>query len=145
MKPPPQQTGWTFERGLIVDLFAGGSAGGIHVAEVRAFLIAYYGAENDGQDVRKPMRTITTKHRLGLVTVHGVDYQIVDIGMRMLRPEPELLRAQFGRFAKGYDLSAAETEEAKTMLIGNSVCPEMAEALILSVVGRQPVRTRRAA
>src|SRR5690606_23242588 len=61
------------------------SAGGIHVAEVRAFLTAYYGSDSTGgQLVTEPLRTLTAKHRLGLVTVAGVDYQITDIGLRML-------------------------------------------------------------
>jgi DNA (cytosine-5)-methyltransferase 1 len=108
------------------------SAGGVHVAEVRAFLTAYYGDDHTagkGQGVLEPMRTLTAKARLGLVTVEGVDYQIVDIGMRMLEPN-ELLRAQFGRFAAGYDLSAARTKAGKVRLIGNSVCPQAAEALV---------------
>jgi len=73
------------------------------------------------------------------VTVQGVDYQIVDIGFRMLEPH-ELLRAQFGKFAAGYDLSAAKSKAAKVRLIGNSVCPEVAEALV-----RANVRGDRAA
>lgn len=106
------------------------SAGGIHVAEVRAFLTAYYGDDaTSGQSLFEPSRTITSKHRLGLVTVEGTEYQIVDIGMRMLEPH-ELLRAQFGRFAADYDLSAARTKSAKVRLIGNSVCPEVAEAIV---------------
>jgi len=108
------------------------TAGGIHVAEVRAFLTAFYGSDGTpgkGQSLRAPSRTITAKHRLGLVTVEGSDYQIVDIGMRMLEPH-ELLRAQFGRFAAAYDLSAAKTKSAKVRLIGNSVCPEVAEAVV---------------
>jgi DNA (cytosine-5)-methyltransferase 1 len=56
--------------------------------------------------------------------------------MRMLEPH-ELLRAQFGRFA-GYDLSEATTKAAKVRLIGNSVCPEMAEALVAANVA-EPV------
>jgi DNA (cytosine-5)-methyltransferase 1 len=106
------------------------SAGGIHVAEVRAFLSVYYGSDGTGgQLLTEPMRTITARHRLGLVTVEGVDYQIVDIGFRMLEPH-ELLRAQFGRFAGGYDLSIAKTKKDQIRLIGNSVCPEVAEALV---------------
>lgn len=106
------------------------SAGGIHVAEVRAFLTTYYGQDTTGgQTLFDPARTITAKHRLGLVTVEGTEYQIVDIGMRMLEPH-ELLRAQFGRFAETYDLTAAKTKSAKVRLIGNSVCPEVAEALV---------------
>lgn len=105
------------------------SAGGIHVAEVRAFLAVYYGSDAGGQSLFDPARTLTARHRLGLVTIEGSDYQIVDIGMRMLEPH-ELLRAQFGRFAETYDLSAATTKSARVRLIGNSVCPEVAEALV---------------
>ncbi len=97
---------------------------------VRAFLTAYYGSESEGgQSLTDPLRTVTTRDRLGLVTVAGVEHQIVDIGMRMLEPH-ELLAAQFGRFAAGYDLSAAKTKAAKVRLIGNSVCPEVAEAVV---------------
>jgi DNA (cytosine-5)-methyltransferase 1 len=106
------------------------SAGGIHVAQVRAFLTTYYGSDGTGgQALDEPMRTIRSKHCFGLVTVEGVDYQIVDIGFRMLEPH-ELLRAQFGKFAEGYDLSLAKSKAAKVRLIGNSVCPELVEALV---------------
>lgn len=56
-----------------------------HFGEVRAFLIKYYG-DATGQDIEKPLDTVTTKDRFGLVTIEGVDYQIVDIGLRMLEP-----------------------------------------------------------
>jgi len=65
-----------------------------------------------------------------------------DIGLRMLEPH-ELLRAQFGRFAASYDLSRAPTKAAKVRLIGNSVCPEVAEALVRANL--RGVRERRAA
>lgn len=116
------------------------SAGGIHVAEVRAFLTAYYSTgTSHGQSLDEPARTITAKHKLGLVTVSGTDYQITDIGLRMLDPH-ELLRAQFGRFAREYDLSRAKTKAAKVRLIGNSVAPEVAEALIAANIERGAVR-----
>jgi DNA (cytosine-5)-methyltransferase 1 len=106
------------------------------LVQVRAFLTAYYGSEAEGgQALGEPMRTLTTRHRLGLVTVAGAEYQIADIGMRMLEPH-ELLRAQFGRFASSYDLSAAKTKSAQVRLIGNSVCPEVAEALVAANLGR---------
>jgi len=109
---------------------AGGERGGVHIAEVRAFLTAYYGSDGTGgQQLSLPLRTVTGRDRLGLVTVAGAEFQIVDIGMRMLQPH-ELLRAQFGRFAERYDLSFAKTKKAKVKLIGNSVCPEVAEALV---------------
>ena len=113
---------------------AGGDRGGVHIAEVRAFLTAYYGSDGtSGQQLIEPLRTITARHRLGLVTVRGADYQIVDIGLRMLQPH-ELLRAQFGRYAETYDLSAARTKAAQVRLIGNSVCPEVAEAIVAANV-----------
>ena len=92
----------------------------------------------------EPMRTVTAKARLGLVTVKGVDYQIVDIGLRMLTPA-ELLRAQFGRFAKKYDLSSATTTRDKVRLIGNSVAPEVAEALVRSNIARREMTRIRSA
>ena len=61
------------------------TAGDGHFGEVRAFLIKYYG-EGTGQDVKEPLDTITSRDRFGLVTINGVDYQIVDIGLRMLEP-----------------------------------------------------------
>lgn len=116
---------------------------GFHVAEVRSFLVAYFGSERDGQGLREPVRTVTTKDRLGLVTVHGVEYQIVDIGLRMLEPH-ELLRAQFGDFAAGYDLSAARTKTAKVRLIGNSVCPDVVRALVAANLPRAARKERAA-
>ncbi len=118
------------------------TAGGNHIAEVRAFLAAYYGSGDVGQDLREPLRTVVTKDRFGLVRVDGVDHVITDIGMRMLEPH-ELLRAQFGRFASTYDLSAAKTKSAQVRLIGNSVCPEVAEAVVRANV--TPTQSRRAA
>jgi DNA (cytosine-5)-methyltransferase 1 len=107
-----------------------GSNGSVHVAEVRAFLTAYYGSDGTGgQLLTEPMRTLTAKARLGLVTVDGVDYQVADIGFRMLEPD-ELLRAQFGEYAADYDLSLATTKKDQLRLIGNSVCPDVAAALV---------------
>jgi DNA (cytosine-5)-methyltransferase 1 len=121
---------------------SGGGRGGGHIAEVRAFLTAYYGSDGPGgQQLTEPLRTITAKHRLGLVTVLGYEWQLSDIGLRMLEPH-ELLRAQFGRFADAYDLSAAPTKAGKVKLIGNSVCPEVAEVLVRANFDEQ---ARRAA
>lgn len=60
--------------------------------KVRAFLARYNGT-SIGQDVRDPLSTIDTRDRFGLVTVDGTDYEIADIGMRILTPR-ELYRAQ---------------------------------------------------
>lgn len=100
------------------------TATGQHLAEVRAFLVKYYGTAV-GQSLKKPMHTITSKDRLGLVTVAGVDYQIVDIGLRMLTPR-ELARAQ--GFPDTYILTG--TKSSQVAKIGNSVCPDVARALV---------------
>lgn len=120
------------------------TAGGIPVTEVRAFLVKYHGGERGhmrGQQLDLPIRTVDTANRFGLVVVDGVEHEIVDIGFRMLEPH-ELLRAQFGRFAEGYDISAARTKARKVKLIGNSVPPEMAEALVAANLDEE---VRRAA
>ncbi|MBJ9695720.1 DNA cytosine methyltransferase [Burkholderia cenocepacia] len=108
------------------------SAGGTHHAEVRAFLIKYYGEGGQWQDAREPMHTIPTRDRIGLVTIHGEDYAIVDIGMRMLTPR-ELARAQ--GFPDSYVLDPIVngkplSKSAQVRMIGNSVCPDVATALI---------------
>ena len=55
-------------------------------------MLKYYG-QGGGQTLDEPLHTITTKDRFGLITVAGQEYQIIDIGMRMLTPR-ELFRAQ---------------------------------------------------
>ncbi len=107
------------------------SAGGKHHAEVRAFLTAYYGSDQD-TPLDEPMHTVTTKPRFGLVTVAGQQYEIADIGMRMLQPR-ELYRAQgfpdayvIDRGAEGRPL----TKEAQVRMCGNSVCPPVAAAIV---------------
>ena len=110
------------------------SAGGVHAAEVRAFLIKYYGNEQDGHGLESPIGTVTVQDRFGLVTVtiEGEEYVIVDIGMRMLTPR-ELFNAQ--GFPPDYIIDAdAEgrpiTKTAQVAKCGNSVCPPLAEALV---------------
>lgn len=107
------------------------TAGGWHIGEVRAFLVKYFGTEQDPR-LEEPLATATTKHRFGIVTVHGEQYQIVDIGMRMLTPR-ELFRAQ--GFPDSYiiDRTADGTPVSKTdqiRMCGNSVCPQVAAAIV---------------
>jgi DNA (cytosine-5)-methyltransferase 1 len=83
---------------------------------------------------------VTSRDRFAVVVVDGDEYEIADIGMRMLQPE-ELIRAQFGRFAESYDLSAARTKTAKVRLIGNSVCPEVAQAIVGANIATASQRT----
>lgn len=107
------------------------TAGGNHAALVYAFLASYYGV-GIGQDVRDPMRTIPTHERFAVVMVDGTPRVIVDIGMRMLTPR-ELYRCQ--GFEDGYVIDIVHdgkplTKGEQTRLVGNSVCPQVAEALV---------------
>jgi DNA (cytosine-5)-methyltransferase 1 len=107
------------------------TASGTHVGEVRAFLMKYYGTDQDPKLV-EPLHTVTTKDRFGLVTVKGEEYRIVDIGMRMLSPR-ELYRAQ--GFPENYIIDRDShgkpiTKTEQVAKCGNSVCPPIAEALV---------------
>jgi DNA (cytosine-5)-methyltransferase 1 len=104
---------------------------GGHFGEVRAFLLKYYGTDQDPQ-LRAPLHTITSKDRFGLVTVEGTDYAIVDIGMRMLTPR-ELFRAQ--GFPPEYVIEPVVngkplTKTAQVRMVGNSVVPQLAAAIV---------------
>jgi DNA (cytosine-5)-methyltransferase 1 len=119
------------------------AGGGGKSALVQAFLIKYYGT-GDGQTLDDPLHTITTVDRMGLVMVRGEPWRIVDIGMRMLQPH-ELFAAQgfpadyiHDRLADGTRLS----KKAQVRMVGNSVCPPVAAALVaanLSVQQRSEV------
>ena len=107
------------------------SAQGTHHAEVRAFLVKYYGTDQDPA-LREPLHTVTTKDRFGLVMVHGEPYAIVDIGLRMLTPR-ELYRAQ--GFPESYQIDCGAdgrplTKTAQVRMCGNSVCPPLARAIV---------------
>ncbi|WND05608.1 DNA cytosine methyltransferase [Acinetobacter soli] len=114
------------------------TASGGHFAEVRAFLTAFYGNERDGTSIDNPLRTIPTRDRFGLVTVGQQQYQIADIGFRMLQPH-ELFKAQgfpesyifsYGIDEHGNTLKLTKTEQ--TRMVGNSVPPQLSRALVLA-------------
>lgn len=104
-------------------------AGALRVA---AFLISYYGTENTSA-ADAPAPTVTTKDRLGLVTVFvkGTPYVIVDICLRMLQPH-ELYRAQ--GFPASYIIDKGAdgkpfTKTEQVHMCGNSVSPPPMAAL----------------
>lgn len=114
---------------------------GQHLAAVRAFLLRYNG-QGIGADPQMPLPTITTKPRFGIVTVRGEQYEIADIGMRMLAPR-ELYRAQ--GFPDSYVIDITFngkplSKELQIKFAGNSVCPDVAAALVAANVrGSQAV------
>jgi site-specific DNA-cytosine methylase len=102
--------------------------------KVYAFLVKFYGTAKVGRPLTAPLDVVTTKGRFGLVlvTVAGVDHVLVDIGMRMLTPR-ELFLAQGFPADYTIDIEVDQkklTKEAQIRLVGNSVCPQLAAAIV---------------
>lgn len=103
------------------------TAGGTHLAEVRAFLVRHGGAVEP------------------VVRVAGETYAVADIGMRMLQPR-ELFRAQ--GFPDSYVIDpvvdgAPLSKTAQVRMVGNSVSPPMARAIVEANFERAVVSTRQ--
>lgn len=127
----------------------------------------YGGNENDGAPLVRPLPTITTQdHHALVLTAFGRErraevetflaefsvrhtptlfnsastgFQIVDIGMRMLTPR-ELFRAQ--GFPESYVIDPIHNGKrlsatAQVRMCGNSVCPNVAAAIVLANLGQQ--------
>ncbi|AMO48866.1 DNA -methyltransferase [Enterobacter sp. FY-07] len=108
------------------------TAGGLHVGEVETLLTSGDYSEERAQQVLAFLRQYCGPECDGLVTIDGVVYRIVDIGMRMLQPA-ELYRAQ--GFPEWYiiDRDYTGTTYAKDKQVarcGNAVPPPFAEALV---------------
>lgn len=125
---------------------------GGHAGLVASFLAKYYGT-GDGDEVSNPAPTITTKDRFGLVTVQykGDPHIIADIAMRMLQPR-ELYLAQgfppeYRITCQIWDLKRSRlrwlTKTEQVRMVGNSVCPPIASALVRANVPEMIVREYR--
>jgi len=107
------------------------SCSGAHHAEVQAFLVKYYGTSY-AQAADEPLDTVTAKDRFAVVTIHGEEYIITDIRMRMLQPR-ELFNAQ--GFPSDYiiDTDADGNPYPKSKQVarcGNAVTPPVPAALV---------------
>lgn len=91
------------------------------------FLIVYYGSDGSGgwQPLDRPLRTLTTLDRFGLVTWDGRTPML-----RMLQV-PELKRAM--GFDDDYHLSFGSRRD-KIKILGNGVCPPVMEAVVRSLI-----------
>lgn len=107
-----------------------------HFGLISAFLIKYYGSGGSCQTIDRPLDTITTKDRFGLVNVEinvqGEKYAIADIFLRMLKPEE--LKLMQG-FPKDYIIDRdirwrSYPIKEQVARIGNSVVPIMAQKLV---------------
>lgn len=107
------------------------SCSGAHHAEVQAFLVKYF-STGTPKSVDEPLDTVTTKDRFALVTIHGEEYIITDIKMRMLQPR-ELFNAQgfphdyiIDRDAEGHPYPKSK----QVARCGNAVTPQVPAALV---------------
>jgi DNA (cytosine-5)-methyltransferase 1 len=95
----------------------------------RSFLIVYYGSDGAGgwQRLDRPLRTLTTLDRFGLVTWEGKEPML-----RMLQVD-ELRRAM--GFPKIYRFEHGSRRD-KIKMIGNGVCPPVMSAIIQTMTER---------
>lgn len=107
-----------------------------HFGLISAFLIKYYGSGGSCQTLDRPLDTITTKDRFGLVNVvteiNGEKYILKDIFLRMLNPEELKLCQGFPKdyiIDRDYKWRKYPVSE-RVKRIGNSVVPIMAKALV---------------
>ena len=101
------------------------------IGEGEPFLIVYYGSDAGGgwQTLDRPLRTITTIDRFGLVTWAGREPHL-----RMLQV-PELMRAM--GFTGNYSLDGVGKRRDRIRLLGNGVAPPVMEAVIRALTGEQ--------
>jgi hypothetical protein len=92
------------------------------------FLIVYYGSDGSGgwQPLDRPIRTLTTLDRFGLVTWSGHTPML-----RMLQV-PELRKAM--GFDQTFILDKGSRRD-NIRLLGNGVCPPVMEAIVRTLVG----------
>lgn len=113
---------------------------------VSQFIMEYYGC-GTGQNLKEPLHTIVTKDRFALITVLGNEYVILDIFLRMLKPEELKLGQGFPKdYTINRDYNGNRYPVSKQVArIGNSVVPIMAQKLVeancgyLKVGERQPI------
>ena len=98
------------------------------------FLIVYYGSDGSGgwQPLDRPIRTLTTLDRFGLVTWRD------DTPMLRMLQVPELRRAM--GFDQEFVLDKGSRRD-RIRLLGNGVCPPVMEAVVRTLVTPQPVAT----
>ena len=91
------------------------------------FLIVYYGLDGPGgwQTLDRPLRTVTTLDRFGLVTWLGREPML-----RMLQPS-ELAKAM--GFERDFCLDHVRQRRERIKLLGNGVAPPVMEAIVRSL------------
>lgn len=119
-----------------------------HFGLISAFLIKYYSSGRSCQTLDRPLDTITTKDRFGLVNVvteiNGEQYVLKDIFLRMLKAEELKLMQGFPTdyiIDRDYNWQKYPVCE-QVKRIGNSVVPIMAKILVEANCGYLKVGER---
>lgn len=126
----------TQQRVIEARLAAAGATPGSRRRAVLSFLWDHFG-EPDEADWAAPTATKQARLRFGLVILDGTVWEIADIGMRMLKPR-ELFSAQ--GFRADYIIDRDPWGDpingtAATLMVGNSVPPPLARALLEATFG----------
>lgn len=110
---------------------------------VSQFIMEYYGC-GIGQGIDGPLHTIVTKDRFALITVLGNKYVILDIFLRMLKPEELKLGQGFpADYIIDRDINYKPYPvKEQVARIGNSVVPVMAQKLVEENCGYLKVGNR---
>jgi DNA (cytosine-5)-methyltransferase 1 len=92
------------------------------------FLVVYYGTDGSGgwHSLDKPMRTLTTLDRFGLLTWDG------DQPMLRMLQVPELKKAM--GFDSTYQIEEGPRRE-RIRILGNGVCPPVMQAIVQNLTG----------
>lgn len=122
--------------GRAADTLARGNRAMAALGRKVPFLIVYYGSDGSGgwQPLDRPLRTLTTLDRFGLVTWDG------DTPMLRMLQVPELKRAM--GLDDDFKLEAG-TRRDQIRLLGNGVCPPVMEAIVKSLTERVRQRELR--
>lgn len=107
------------------------SCSGAHHAEVQAFLVKYF-STGTAKSLNEPVDTMTSRDRFALITIHGVDYVIADIKMRMLTPREQFRMMGFPEnYIIDHDADGKKYSRAKQVArCGNAVTPPVATELV---------------
>ena len=100
------------------------------------FLVVYYGSDSSGgwQSLERPLRTITTLDRFGLVTWEG------RVPMLRMLQVSELQRAM--GFRSDYKLDVIGPRREKIRILGNGVTPPVMTSIVQGMVADVPVKLK---
>ena len=101
------------------------------IGEGHPFLLVYYGSDAAGgwQSLDRPLRTLTTLDRFGLIT-----WREGEPFLRMLQVT-EIMRAMGFKDTDNFRLTGSRREQIKQL--GNGVCPPVMEAVVAHLCGQR--------